>query len=332
VTLPAHGQLARFLNQDPFNVSLPSGTFTFSSNIPVSAIALRRRSNERGDFLLTTLPIANLDQWAPATAFFPHLADGGGWTTQFVLVNPTDSTITGTLTYFDQSGASVNTTPYSIPARSSRRFSTPGTGATAQVGSAQATPARSNAAPVGLAVFAYKKNGVTVSEAGVPSVNPGNSFRLFVGSTAGSVMRNGIAVTNQSATTTNVKFDLYRLDGTYTGLSGSVPLPASGQRSLFLDEVPGLESMPQQFNGFVRISSANGGDLAVVGLRGHSNERGDFLVTTTLPVDENTPVAPKIEFPHFADGDGYTTQFVLYGGGTLALHSPSGGNPSLNLQ
>jgi hypothetical protein len=53
----------------------------------------------------------------------------------------------------------------------------------------------------------------------------------------------------------------------------------------------------------------------MVGLRGRYNERGDFLVTTTPPVLENSsPTASELLFPHFAYGGGYTTQFILFSG------------------
>jgi hypothetical protein len=52
-----------------------------------------------------------------------------------------------------------------------------------------------------------------------------------------------------------------------------------------------------------------------MGLRGRTNARGDFLMTTTPPANENDP-APTGDrfFPHFADGGGWITQFVLISG------------------
>jgi hypothetical protein len=76
----------------------------------------------------------------------------------------------------------------------------------------------------------------------------------------------------------------------------------------------------------------------VLGLRGRYNERHDFLITTTVPIDESAVVseAPLL-FPHFADSGGYTTQFVLFravagqsSSGMLQLFSDSG--QSLNLE
>jgi hypothetical protein len=355
-TIPAHGQIARFLDQAPFNAPrMTDATLTFTSDVPVSAIALRGRTNERSEFLISTAPIANLSESTPATVFFPDFADGGGWTTQFILVNPTDQTITGTLNFFEQGTDGTTANPaavklggqtpvapsyaYSIPPRSSRRFTTLGANSAAYVGTAQATPDQSNLAPVGVAVFSYRNGGVTVSEAGVPAVDVGAAFRLYVESSSNGLLRSGIAVLNSSEAGTNVTFDLLGLDGTSTGLRGSLAVPASGQRALFLDEIPGFESLPRPFKGFVRISSPAAADLAVVGLRGQWNERGDFLVTTTPPSNETAASAAEIAFPQVVDGGGFTTQVILYSGtpaepaaGNLNLFSQAGGQLSFTMK
>jgi hypothetical protein len=51
--------------------------------------------------------------------------------------------------------------------------------------------------------------------------------------------------------------------------------------------------------------------FGVVGLRGRYNERSDFLISTTSPSSEAAPAPAQSVFPFFADGGGYTTQFVL---------------------
>ena len=63
-TVLPNGQIAAFLNQSPFNGgSSISGTFTFSSSVPVGVVALRGLTNERSEFLLTTLPVASATSW-----------------------------------------------------------------------------------------------------------------------------------------------------------------------------------------------------------------------------------------------------------------------------
>src|SRR5262249_15477204 len=129
------------------------------------------------------------------------------------------------------------------------------------------------------------------------------------------------------------------VDGSSTGLTGTVAIPAFGQRALFLDDISGFQSLPKPFKGFVRITSQDGVDLAVIGLRGRLNERSEVLMTTTAPTNENSPVAPQIVFPHIVDGGGFQTEFIMYNGvpaepatGALAIHNQAGAGINMNLQ
>src|SRR5262249_36270196 len=133
-TLPAHSQIARFINEAPFNVSFgPSfGTMTFNSTVPLGVIALRGRTNQRGEFLMTTLPVVDLTQPASTDpVFFPHYADGGGWSTQVSLVNPSDVSISGSVQFFGPGGGTMH---YSIGPRDVGNFITPGTSVTINSG------------------------------------------------------------------------------------------------------------------------------------------------------------------------------------------------------
>ena len=52
---------------------------------------------------MTTLPVTDLSTPPTAdTIVFPHFADGGGWTTQIILVNASDSVLTGTVQFLNQ--------------------------------------------------------------------------------------------------------------------------------------------------------------------------------------------------------------------------------------
>jgi hypothetical protein len=61
-------------------------------------------TNERGDFLLTTFPIANLNRAAPWPVVFPQIADGGGYIMQFILLSPGAAASAATLKSYDQEG------------------------------------------------------------------------------------------------------------------------------------------------------------------------------------------------------------------------------------
>ena len=143
-------------------------------------------------------------------------------------------------------------------------------------------------------------------------------------------IQTGLAISNVSTAPATVTLTLHRLDGSSTGSTGTVNVPANGQTAFFLNQVPGFTSLPSPFRGVVRISSAM--QLSVVGLRGRYNERSDFLITTTAPSNEgNTPLRATLFFPHFVDSGGYTTQFILMSGGlsqapagTMGLFSQTG--------
>jgi hypothetical protein len=87
VNIPARGLVGRFLNEPPFNSGPIRGRCTFTSPVPISAVALRGFTNERGEFLITTLPVSPLVASSGTAIVFPQVADGGGWTTRIVLIH-----------------------------------------------------------------------------------------------------------------------------------------------------------------------------------------------------------------------------------------------------
>jgi sugar lactone lactonase YvrE len=345
LAIPARGQIAKFLNEAPLNGgSSLSGSFTFTSSVPVSAIALRGFTNERSEFLLTTLPVSDLAAPAAAgTTVFPHFADGNGWTSQIILINSTDTAVSGTVQFIDGfgtpsvinvNGQTSSSFTYSIPARTSKKFQTSGLAPSTVSGSVRVLPAAGAAAPAGLTIFSYRNNGVTVTEASVPAQSAGNAFRIYIEASgtrgnAGSI-QTGIAIANTSSSAATVNFELSKLDGSSTGLTGSISIPPQGQVANFLNEIPGFNNLPVPSRGVLRVASA--APIAVIGLRGHYNERMDFLITTAPPSNEAAPLPSALYFPQIADGDGYTTEFILFSSqpgqsprGTLRFFSQSGG-------
>ena len=331
-TLGPREQIARFLDEGPFNGgSAIEGTFTFTADLPVAVIALRGFVNERSEFLMTTLPVASLAVPTTATVYFPHFAAGGGWTTQVILVNPTHAPISGSVQFISSGseteaaapatmtladGRSGSTFSYSIPPRSAMRLRTSNPAGPLQVGSVRAVPDPGQPAPSGVSIFAFQKDGTTVSEAGVPASTAGAAFRLYVeaSGTPGQPhsVRSGIALTNTSGAPAKVLLELTDLDGTATGPTESLTIPASGHVARFIDEF--FPSLTTPFSGILRIAST-GPDIAAVGLRLAINQRDDILVTTTPPVDETAaPTASDLFFPHFVDSGGWTTQFILFSG------------------
>jgi hypothetical protein len=346
-TIAANGQVAKFLDQAPFN-GPPSfqGTFSFISDVPVGVIALRGLTNERGEFLMSTLPV--IDTAAPpgsGTVVVPHFADGGGWVTQIFLVNPTDNPMTGIVQFTNPDGTPANVTiegqtnstfAYTVPRRSSQKLRTAATRSTTMSGSVRVVPNGGGSAPTPLVLFSYKPAMITVSEAGVP-VTSGTAFRMYVESSGAGNIQSGIAVANTSSSPAIVTFDLTTLSGASAGVSPvTLNLPGSGQTAKFLSDL--FPSLGSSFRGVLRITTTSSG-LSVVGLRTRVNERSDFLITTTPPTVESNPVSTREWlFPHLADGGGYTTQFIFFSGtagqsssGTLGVFDQSGQSSTLTV-
>jgi hypothetical protein len=94
----------------------------------------------------------------------------------------------------------------------------------------------------------------------------------------------------------------------------TIALGPNAQLARFLREIPGFKLLTLPLKGLLRITST--APVAVVGLRSRTNERGDFLITTTPPVPENVPAPSELFFPHFAAAGRYSTQFILFSNGS----------------
>jgi hypothetical protein len=144
-------------------------------------------------------------------------------------------------------------------------------------------------------------------------------MRVYVES--GGSIQSAIALANNVSTPVTVKLDITNLDGTSTGLPGAVSqvLPGFGHIAKFISDA--LPGMPGSFKGILRVST-DSAEVSAIGLRTVSNERGEFLITTTQPTSETAPASGLLLIPHLPDGGGFTSQIILYSGS--AGQSPSG--------
>jgi hypothetical protein len=345
--MPAGQQTSHFLTEAPFNLpSTLQGTFTFASTQPVSAIALRGFVNERNEFLVTTLPVAPLGvPFGNAGLILPHFADGGGWATQVVLINPDDTTLSGSIQFYGQGSKAGSAQPvkvlvngvtssnfkYSIPRRSAVQFLTVKSRPATEVGSVHINPSAGSGMPSAIAVFSYKENGVTLTSASVPAAPPDTTFRMFVESSGvlGSVgsIESGFTIANPSSSKVNVQLTITKLDGTPTGISTSMEIPAGGHIAKFANEL--FPTLPNPFKGVMKVTAPT--PVGVSALRSRYNERGELLLTTTPPFAQSAAqVGSELAFPHIAQGGGYATQLVLLStglrhAGGLMMVSKDGG-------
>jgi hypothetical protein len=112
VTLPPRGHVGTFLTNIPGFENLPSpyaGVLRVTTSQPgITFAGFRARYNELRQFLITfTGPLKNVGDSNPV--IFPHLVDGGGYATQFILIPGTAGAVaTGTIRYLNPSGDPLN--------------------------------------------------------------------------------------------------------------------------------------------------------------------------------------------------------------------------------
>src|SRR5207244_12714261 len=100
----------------------------------------------------------------------------------------------------------------------------------------------------GVAILSFPNRGITLSEAGVSAASPGSAFRIFAESfgdfdqAAAGSMRTGLAIANTSPQATSVVVEVKNLNGN-TGLIGTLSIPGNGQKSLFVNQISGIQTL-----------------------------------------------------------------------------------------
>jgi N-acetylneuraminic acid mutarotase len=321
-----------------FQTNILFGSLEIMSDSPISVLALRGTTSQRGEFLMTTTPVA--DPTPPGEGgpiYFPQFVDGGGYTTSLILLNTSDTMEMGTLQVMDNFGDpftvnQVNGTAdhsfrYAIPPNGVFRFQTDGFPAVTKGGWVSLNPDPDTSTPVGSGVFGYNPGSILISESGIPAAVSTTHARVYIDLTNNH--NTGIAIANTASTDTSIAINAFTADGiTPAGNSlGPIPLPSNGNKAAFADSF--IEGLPAGFTGVMDISSAK--PFAALTLRSLDNERNDFLMTTFPIVDSNRAAPSPIVFPHIADGGGYVTEFILLNTGKASqmtlLFVDEGGQP-----
>jgi long-subunit acyl-CoA synthetase (AMP-forming) len=80
---------------------------TVLSGSGITAAGFRASFNPNGNLLVTTTGPLNENAGIPGLLVFPHIAEGGGYRTRFVIVGGSSGQA-GVLSFFSQNGAPVN--------------------------------------------------------------------------------------------------------------------------------------------------------------------------------------------------------------------------------
>jgi hypothetical protein len=307
ITIPAGGQLAAYLFEIPGLQSLPVPfqgilRLTVQSGSGVTASSFKILFNERPDYLVTTTGPLNENAGMPGRLVFPYMTDSTGYTTQFVLINPPGvQTGSGVLNYVAADGS-----PLQI--------------STLRLGSVQIIASEGSLTPFAHVILNRRDNGVLTSLFSLEAELPGTTFRTYAESVgdfdsgvAGST-RSGVTLANPSNSSATVVLEVRNLDGSLLKTSQPVQVPANGEIAVYLNQVPGLESLAAPFQGIVRVTTTSTEGVTAAGFRAINNERGNVLFTATGPLVENAGTSGQLVFPHIAEGGGFTTQFIVIGG------------------
>jgi formylglycine-generating enzyme required for sulfatase activity len=328
-TLAAGAHDARFISQlgevapdfilpGDFAINTQFGSLEIASDRPVSIIALRMTTNQKGEVRFTTTPVADLLSAAGSgPIYFPQFVDGGGYTTAVNLLNTSNAAESGELRILDNDGKPLPITTKdgrtssvfryeSIPPAGGYMLRTDGSPNTANAGWVILTPDAGTSTPVGAGIFSFSQDGVLVSEAGVPSSSPAKHARVYVDISGGR--NTGLAIANPTGAAVNVVFNAFQTDGkTATGSGSSRPLKPNGHDAAFADQI--ISGLPAGFKGELDITCQT--PIAALALRSLYNANEEFLITTFPIADiDQSPVMP-IVFPQIADGGGYTTEMIF---------------------
>jgi len=252
------------------------GTIEFESDLEVAAVALRFDNAEQDVF--STIPV--LVDEAGVILYFPQAADGGGYRTNFILVNPGDTAVTATLEFFASDGSVLelpiggimkSSHQVELSARGAARFLTDGTSPGVRVGWVRVTSPQ----PLGgSAIFQTLANDRITSQAGVAASPLAGRFTGYVESLG--YAESGLAICNPNDSAVTITLNLRDAVGNLVATT-SFELPSLGHVAKFFTQwFPGGFG---EFEGTLEVVASL--PVSAVALRFDNPEQDVFA---TLPV------------------------------------------------
>jgi hypothetical protein len=305
IPLPARNQLSRYIHEIfPAMGSSFTGTLSLQSDVSIGLIALRSTTNTRGDFIITEVPISSGATTA-ARMVFPQIADGQGYVTEIILLNPTSSRISGVIEFSFNVASDRGTGTrfaYDIPAGREWRLLTAGATPDVRTGHGEVIPETGSVAPASMAILKRFTGTLLDFEAGthaVASLTRGLMFGVRDG-----MHRSGVAMVGSG----DVRLTAYHADGSAAAAAKMIAIGAAGRRAAFLDEL--IPELNADFEGSVLIEAPSG--VSIITLRTTVNASGTFLMTAMPILNLAQPLSSGTSyFPQLADGGGFITEFLL---------------------
>ncbi len=258
---------------------------------------------------------------SPKEMFFTQVADGGGFITSFVLVNPAGQDTTALLELFKQDGSPLifplndnydNAFPVTIKAGGMTVLRSANTAAVTKAGWARV---RSATAIGGSMIYGFAPAaGKLIEEAGLDPSVPSSGFSLSV-DTRRSIL-SGVAVANPGSSAASLTLTLFDANGAQLNQK-TRSLAALGQFAQMADEIfPENKAALANFTGLITLASS-GSQVVGTTLR----MAPDLNTFASIPVVSpgGNPEPNNLYFPQIADGGGFRTSFVLLNAGSTAV-------------
>jgi hypothetical protein len=315
--IPAMGQRAAFVGEIFGDVQGSFlGTLKIRSNTPVAVLALRGTTNGGGQFIFTSIPLNSAMPEIGGTRVFPCVVDGSGYNSELILVNSSTTVSTGSVRFSFELATDRGTGrafEFSIPAGEVWRIRTMGVSpGTVTSGYASLVMSGGSPMPDAVAILRLSSNGDLVSETAVPAQAPITRSMMF--GSFGDNRRTGVAMANPLTHEVQVTLTAFDNNGGIVAPSRALTLGANSQTSAFLDDL--IAGLPSGFEGYVVLDAPS--SVYAISLRGTTNSRGGFIMSTLAIVDLDHLPSGAHYFPHVVNGGSFKTAFLMMSTGTSA--------------
>jgi hypothetical protein len=330
--LQARGHLSRYVAElFPMIPDGFRGGLTFESNQPIAAVGLLESPNSYGESVYIPFSCIHLNTSNAAPTFFPQIAVGGAYSTQFILTNSTSASMRGQIRLTAQDGTPLELNvgssrssliPYEVPPQGTLRLDL-NNSSELVAGWGEIQPDPNSLTPMGIAFIQYRVNAQMVTGVCSPTIQSTTLARLFVDNAA---TRTGVAVANSSNSSQTLTISLLDLNGNMLSLK-SRTLASHAQMALFVPEL--FSDLADDFNGVMEIRGTD--SFVALALQLTTNSRNEVLLSTSPIADLTQPAPASVVFPQIVIGDQFSTRLMLINGdpthaitGSVSSHKPDG--------
>lgn len=279
---------------------------------PVATIILGHRPTIRGDSLVLASTGSSGWDGKKDPLVLPGLKIGGGYRSEFVLLNPSASVIEGQITLFDRDGTAVTQLQpgvmgYRIESGEAFSWDLGSSLGVEDTVYAVIVPT-TGAAPSATARLSSWKGMLLLNETEIPAkVATANAWVPV--DTMASIIRHGethmnFSFANASRTPATVRLTLFDQMGNESGRWEQI-LPAYAQRDWSLADLFNVRS----YRGALRLWSD--APLALSARRITRNMRGDLIENEISYVNLISSGSGLLEFPDISEGQGLATEILL---------------------